>query len=362
MPLTVRPIQSSSLVLVGLLLIAACAGHEPLAPPSLSSVPYDRRVPLRYPEQEYLIGHGESFESLSEAETCARADVARQVTSSIEAESRLLVEETATDGLLASYRRFIEETVSTTSFSHAEEIRVDQSLSRCDRGRFSALAFLSKGKTLRRLRGEYDDIAASFRPAVSRALDTSLSISAYAAALHEAERHYAGLSGIAVQIRGLENALDQEFEDDRKQFRELAASRVERLGSIRICVDVSGMENSTKKNGMSVALTRGLRLLGLHGTVGSCAPNHHLLRAFPRFDHQFGRLGHRCELRLPAELIDCDSHAVIAALDLSDSLFIGHHLRDGNLACDDALRGVTPERLADLLAEGLAMVIPMRVD
>jgi hypothetical protein len=343
-------------------LLAACSGRgaSPGIDPAGDPESFFPRPPARYPAAWYLSAWGISATSFSEAESDARARVAEQVASDIEAEIGSEMESISRDGELRETQRLYSRVTTRSRFDRAELIRIDAKLAREHEGRFYAFAYLSREELGAALTDEYEASARSFRAAAAALPGLREDVAAYTAALRRAQASYPALADLAAELRVAAGRPYEPFLEDRDDYLALEADRAELLASLsvglRLDLDPAAPDGGS---GIRQALKGALAQLGLRAQPDGCDAASFLLRVSDEADCGQGPFGPRCTLRLRGELAPCPSGPLLVELDLAPEGLQGSDRRDPAEALRRAYLAAEVEALLPVLKTGLAPILPI---
>ena len=310
----------------------------------------------RYSHADYVVGIGTSSQGPAAAEADARARVAAQIASVLEA---TLTAESRSDNGQSSERAH-QKITTTTRFEHSEWIRVAPGDVRCEDGECTALAVLERRAAVEVLEREYGGEAVPFRTATAAALKDPSDLPAFTRHFREAERGFARLVPLGRELAAIGGEPCRVFTEDQRRRDDLAAARETVLSSIHVVVLPSEVSAGDLDPLVQSALVGALQTLGLQAAAASvCQSGFDFLPRTTLACAPSG-LGPRCELGLSGVLRACGSGAPVAKVDFRSAPLASVHPR----STEDARRKlgdrVTPAALVGAMRAGLEQVVPIR--
>ena len=335
-------------------LLAACVGAPTLPDHLLNPAAHPK-----YPRAGYITAVGMSDRGAREAEQDAKARVAEQVRSEIEAVSLSVMEEVTRGGSTESSQKLYSEVKSRTGYAHAEMIRVDPGTAARVDSLHYAFAYLSRAHMFDVLRAEYEAGAAKLRRAAEALPSLADDPAAFTTTYHMAHDAYRDLTAKAFEIRAVTGRAYEEHGRDERIHRQLEEMGEEVLRGFEMSVAIRCDEGPATREVVLMALTGALARLGLTATPGACAPRRHTLEVVIDVTCRRGYFGPECEMALTGALVHCASGRVLAELELGDGAYNGIHTRDEGKAMEAIYERVTAESLLPKLGKGLSTVLPI---
>lgn len=333
------------------LLLSACA--SPLA----AHLANPRAHPS-YPPERFLTGVGRSAASAQEAEADARRVIAEQIRLELQSVFESEQREQSRDGEIRSAADTRAAVRAETHFSHAELIRVEQSLGARHEGEFYAFAYASIDELQRTLSEDYARAAQPFRDTVEAAA-TAPDLPSYATAYRKAREGYDQLTRAARELRAVTRRPHPAYAEDTARYRALVQGREARLQRAQLSTQVVPEgelgEGSERIDGL---LTQALNDLGVTAQSGACQGGL-ALRLTARAQCGRASLGQRCTLALKADLRPCGADRAWTQADLSSPDFKGISPRSQAEAKAAMWSAVTREALAAQLRAGLSAALPL---
>ena len=344
-------------VLAALALAAtvSCKSAEP-APDRRSAAPAPA---AKYPADRFIVAEGTGEKSFQEAEENARARVAAQIRSTLEAETKVVVSEINRGGKVTGSQEIVDVVLSKTTYERGQLIRTDPTLQRKEGGRYCAFAYLSLAEAYQAPSESYRTAAATFRQAARSAAGCGDDLAGFTASFRQAQGCFSSLASCVGEIRAVTQRDYEPWTQDLATYQSLEADRVGRLRALRLAVEVAGPAPESVRSTITSALTRALTDLGLTAAPGACDPGGYALRVVPTVREVRGSFGPQAAMTMTGALVHCASGKTLAEIDLSDPSFKGMHSHDPDRALAALLAKVTPDALRPRLAAGLGPVLPI---
>lgn len=329
---------------------AGCAGTspDPYAPPAPDDTEGWARA---LPRSTYVTAWGTSRESAREAALDAQAQVAAQVRSSLTAETRSIARAIMRDNEVTDFQELVSEVRTTTSFEHAELIRVVEPSRHEKNGEFLVLAALRRSDLARVLQEGYDTAAASFRPAAARLDAAAGDPPGWTSAWAGVRRSFAVLVAAVAETRTGAGVDPAGFGADRATWRRAHAARDSVLESLDVVLDLAALPDLDGDD-LAARLRAGLGHLGVRAATAECRPGSVRLALVPELE----------TTRIIGEVVSLELRGAVGPCEgdiWSEVVIAGSVLRgDGRDPVADLLSGLTPEALAPELREALGHVIP----
>ena len=343
-------------IVLSVLLLASCASR----PPAREEAAKGAAAPAaKYPPERFITAEGVSDKGFQEAETNATAQVMAQISSTLEAETRVVVGEINRGGKITGSQEVVEVVRARSSYPRGELIRLDPAARRREGKKYYAMACLSRAEAIKAPAEAYETTATTFRQAAKAATRDADDLAAFTASFRQVESNFTALASNVREIRAVTQRTYNPWEQDLTAYHELLARRVEILRGLRLAVDVEGRPADVVRDKIVTALTRALSDLDLAASPGSNEPRGYALRVTPTVRQFRGSFGPQASLTMSCCLVQCASGKVLAEMDLSDPSFKGMHSHDPDRALAALVARVTPDALRPLLAAGLSPVLPI---
>jgi hypothetical protein len=307
---------------------------------------------MRYPEALYISATGVSGTSLAEAQEIARAEVSAQISSSIEAETRVVAEAISRGEQVVDTQTLSSSISTRTRFEHAELIRIDKKSLRRQDGLYHALAYLSRREFLDILEAEYQTQQMVFRENAGSLPDLPQNLPAYTTAYGLMRDAFTSMAATACDIQAVMHASYEPWSADQQTMNRAEAERVALLRDLQLAVQVEDCPGISGET-LAGVIRSTLANSGI-GTMGSdCRTSGLLLHLTPSLT--WSRLvGRVCALSLDGGLQVCDGD-MLMELSLQDKAMRG----DGRDPEAKLMQRVTPEVMSRLLMERLGHILPV---
>jgi hypothetical protein len=318
-----------------------------------------RDMVKRYPQESFIVGMGLSSDSAEDALGRARAEVARQIRSQIQSVVSQVASATSSNGRSDEFRRIVSETVSNSSFSHAELIRRDEGLSKRYGKVHAAVCYLQRDEAGQHLRREYDLHATTFRASSEHLLHADEELVPWTANFRTAEQAFKKMLQPGSDLFALGRA-PKAVSEDFELYKLILQERSRRLNALRVGLRIQA--DGDDIGPLGAYLGGALSRLGIGMTAAECGPAAYMLDMSPRFRWESGHFGPVVRLTVSGRLMRCgveDAVAEVAEVAVGEEGFIGTDSRDRRGALAALWRNVTQDRIVDLLREELAPYLPV---
>jgi len=190
-----------------------------------------------YPEQAFYVYRAISRVSPLDAEQTAKAAVAAQVSSTLQASLVSMKASTCAQQECRTIHEAIQTISSQTTFDKAEMIRIDGRLSSTAVGEYVAVAYLSRQELAASVGQEFEEIAASFLPATTRILNAS-SVVDFSAGYRAARELMVQLTGTAVRYESVVGIPVKGWGEARQLWQLVMERRTEWLAELKVQITV----------------------------------------------------------------------------------------------------------------------------
>ncbi len=307
----------------------------------------------RYPSAQYIVAQGESPLSFEQAAAQARAEVAAQVQSSLHAVVQSSMTSTTRDGVTQDAQRLESTSQLTTTFGHAERIKLDAASRRHVRGLYTITAYLSRAEAASEHLSAHAAAAAEFQRTAQALQSPQATDRDWAASYRRAQDAFAQLTTEAGAIQAITRGLPAGHDQDVARMTALAQERMARLTAARVRVVVA----PDAPPQLNVALQEALASLGVTRTITDDAA--YELRIAPIRDAHMGPVGPVCRISLHGSWRDARTGGELGVIKLDSPEFVGADVRDAARAESRAWQRVSAPALRALLQPQLAALLPL---
>ncbi len=322
--------------------LAGCGGEAPRPEPWKA----------RHPASRFITADGFSDEGPDAAEAEARAGVARQIDSSIEA--TLTVRTGETDGRPSHDIESV--TREKARFDRGELIKVVREATHCEGRRCQAFAALDRDEVEDLLGREYVAGHAAFTTAAGAA-EGAAGLADFTVRFRQAETAFDALEPRGRQIEGVTGRAYGPYATDRERRDALRARRARMLADLRVTLRLDAAADEAWREPLAGALVGAFRDAGLLAAPGDTCAAGVEFRPAAKVACGLGPLGPSCELQIDGELRDCAAHAGLGTLR---ARVVGAHPRSEDDARRQLLDRLAGGALAAALRQQIGDVLPTR--
>lgn len=334
-----------------------------------------RDIQSRFPDSGWIVGFGDSSKDRAAAELAARTRVSEQIESSIQSEfrsyERVVIQSSGRDSSQASSQDVSLDTRTSTSFSHAELIRVVPELTVCDAGTCSAVAVLDRDKAYQALESDYNVAAVAFRNAVSSALrqaDETLRrrsdngvVSTEAmfrfATDHNGCRNLFGkMESMNAQAAAVRHGVDAFPGDLDKLVAVFAAG-----DSLLRAFPVHVLPEATPEGRIvSERVLGALVSFGVAASFDQGCQSGLVVAPTAAMDCRQGRMNWECEVNVDITLAACPGERQVGRFHLEGLDTVGVSVRNVENARQQVFESLTPEAVSSSLRDRLSDFLPLK--
>jgi hypothetical protein len=260
---------------------------------------------------------------------------------------------TTRDGVTQDAQRLESTSQLTTTFEHAERIKLDAASRRRVRGLYTVTAYLSRAEAATEHLDAYTAASAEFRRAAQALQSPQATDRDWAASFRRAQEVFAKLDADAGMVRAITQGSPAGHDDDVARMTALSQERMSRLAAARVRVIVPPDASAL----LNVALQDALASLGVTRTITDDAV--YELRIVPIRDARVGPVGPVCRISLQGSWRDARTGGELGVLKLDSQEFVGTDVRDAARAEARAWQRVSSTALRGLLQPQLAALLPL---
>ncbi|MBM4398608.1 MAG: hypothetical protein FJ087_23345 [Deltaproteobacteria bacterium] len=261
-----------------------------------------------WPERAFVTASGSSREGPRAAELAARAEVCRQVRSSIRVTTEDEQSFAASGAGPDEVSRFVQKAVQSASCDFGELIRIAADLSAESGGTWWAFAALPRSEAVRAIEPDFDRDATAFRERARAALAATGDVARFAADYGEAQRAFDRALPRALEIRSLAGEYGPVRDLFATEARLLAAAAAVRAATVVTVV----VDAAPDAPGLARGLVRWIEAAGVRAAAGATCRDGVLLKV-SAVEECSTRLDVCCSWTLSGSLCDCAGRACVPA-------------------------------------------------
>lgn len=343
---------NNALVFLSFLCVFACS----CAHSSGNSHPGDTensgRSSVGSPGKGFIIGRGESTASMAEAEQLAKSDVSAQIESSIK--SQIDISQKSGMDAESDEHSVSNRIVVTSSFDHAELIKIDRSSCRKLGNRYEAVAVLDRQASDRFLenlwRESFDQLVALYHQC-----EVAADRKAFVVCWHGMMDARRKLSRISCQRAAIAGHRSELFEPMSIPSQILEKRRQ----IVRDNPLVLSVRDSTHSVDVDALASRALQQSGV-AKSGSCDRGGLRMVIEPSETCRLGATSYVCEVKLAIGVSPCVSPEVMTAESESEpGAFRASHGSSKDRALQDAWKALSLERVSPVVLSILERILPL---